>query len=409
MKSFNNLKQLLSTTGLVALTVVAGSATAQELSDNTVKIGVLTDMSSLYSDSTGAGSVLAAQMAIDDFGGQVLGRKIELISADHQNKADVAALTARNWWETQKVDVIVDLPGSAPAEAVKEVGRELKKIDFITGAGSSALSNKGCSPYSVHWNYDTYSNANTIGPELVKRGFKTWYFITADYSFGHQLQADTTAAVEAAGGKVVGSVRHPANSSDFSSFVAQAQASGAKMIGLANTGADALNSLKSMRELGVLETGQSVEVAVGDSNVYQALGLDTAKGILTVIAAYWDLNDETRAFSKRFFEKQRMMPQQTHMGTYTAVQHYLQALKAAGTDNSDKVMEAIREIPIRNMLWKEGKVRIDGRAIHEMYLWEGKKPEESKGEWDVLKLVATVSADKAFRPLEQSECALVRK
>jgi len=396
---------LLLTVSVTAVNI----ASAQQLSDDVVKIGVLTDMSSLYSDSTGAGSVFSAELAIEDFGGQVLGKKIEIISADHQNKADVAALTARSWWETQKVDAIVDLPGSAPAEAVKEVGRELKKIDFITGAGSSALSNQGCSPYSIHWNYDTYSNAWAVGPELVKQGYDSWYFITADYSFGHQLQEDLTAAVESAGGKIVGSVRHPANSADFSSFVLQAQASGAKMIGLANTGADALNTLKSMRELGVIDGGQNAFVAVGDSNVMHSLGLPTAKGINTVVAAYWDLNDETRAFSKRFFEKLKKMPQQTHLGTYTAVLHYLKAIEAAGTDDSDKVMEKVRELPIDNMLWKGGEVRIDGRAVHDMYVWQAKTPEESTQEWDVLKLVATIPGDKAFRPLDQSSCPLVKK
>jgi len=398
---------MLATSMLSAL-VFSVTAQAQEPSDGVVKIGVLTDMSSLYSDSTGQGSVLAAQMAIDDFGGEVLGKKIELISADHQNKADVAALSARKWWETEHVDAIFDLPGSATAEAVKEVGRELKKIDFITGAGASSLSNKGCSPYSVHWNYDTYANANAIGPTLVNQGNDTWFFITADYSFGHQLQADTTAAVEGAGGKVLGDVKHPANSADFSSFVLQAQSSGAKMIGLANTGADALNSLKAMRELGVFEGGQNAVITVGDSNLFTALGLPTAKGLIVVIAAYWDLNDETRAFSRRFYEKQKMMPQQTHMGTYTAILHYLEAVKAAGTDDSDKVMEKVREIPINNMLWKNGKVRIDGRAVHDMYVWQGKTPEESKEEWDVLKLIATIPGDQAFRPLEQSECPLVK-
>lgn len=402
-------KRLCFGTSLLVLAAMGSSAQAQELSDGKVKIGVLTDMSSLYSDSTGAGSVTAAEMAIADFGGEVLGKKIEIISADHQNKADVAALTARDWWENKQVDMIVDLPGSATAEAAKEVGRQLKKIDFITGAGSSALSNKGCSPYSVHWNYDTYSNANAVGPELVKQGYDTWYFITADYSFGYQLQEDTAKAVEGAGGKVIGSVRHPANSSDFSSYVLQAQSSGAKMIGLANTGADALNSLKSMSELGVLEGGQNAVVTVGDSNVFQSVGLPASKGLMTVIAAYWDLNDETRAFSKKFYEKHKMMPQQTHMGTYTAVLHYLQAVKAAGTDDADKVMENIREIPINNMLWKNGHVRIDGRTVHDMYVWQAKTPEESKSEWDVLKLIATIPGEKAFRPLEQSDCPLVEK
>lgn len=394
---------------LLVLAAMGSLAQAQELSDGKVKIGVLTDMSSLYSDSTGQGSVTAAEMAIADFGGEVLGKKIEIISADHQNKADVTALTARDWWENKQVDMIVDLPGSATAEAAKEVGRELKKIDFITGAGSSALSNKGCSPYSVHWNFDTYSNANAVGPELVKQGFDTWFFITADYSFGHQLQEDTTKAIEAVGGKVIGSVRHPANSSDFSSYVLQAQSSGAKMIGLANTGADGLNTLKSMAELGIREGGQNTVLTVGDANVFHSLGLQTSNGLMTVIAAYWDMNDETRAFSKKFYEKQKMMPQQTHMGTYTAVLHYLDAVKAAGTDDSDKVMEKIREIPINNMLWKNGSVRIDGRAVHDMYVWQAKKPEESTSEWDVLKLVATVPGEKAFRPLEQSECPLVKK
>lgn len=409
MASRKNTRHVVRVAGVTVSAFVSTMASAQSPSDGVVKIGVLTDMSSLYSSSTGPGSVLAAQMAVADFGGTVLGKPIEIISADHQNKADVAALTARTWWDREKVDVIVDLPGSATAQAVKEVGRELKKIDIITGAGASALSNEGCSPYSVHWNYDTYSNANAVGPALVRQGYKEWYFITADYSFGEQLQADTTAAITAAGARVLGAVKHPANSSDMSSYVLQAQASGAKMIGLADTGNDALNTLKAMKELGVFDTGVTAVLTVGDSNVYQALGLKTAKGIQTVLAGYWDQNDETRAFSKRFVEKMKFPPQTTHLGTYTAVMHYLAAVKAAGTDDADAVMKQMRDIPINNMLWKNGKVRIDGRAVHDLTVWRGKTPEQSKSEWDLLELVATVPGDQAFRPLDKSACPLVKK
>lgn len=409
MKSMRFTRSAIGATALISAPFWAAAASAQQVSDDVVKIGVLTDMSSLYSSASGPGSVLAAQMAVADFGGKVLGKPIEIISADHQNKPDVAALTARTWWEREKVDVIVDLPGSAPAEAVKEVGRELKKIDMITGAGASSFTNEGCSPYSVHWMFDTYSNAYAVGPSLVKDGNKTWFFITADYSFGHQLKADTTAAVEGAGGKIIGEVKHPANSSDLSSYVLQAQASGAQMIGLADTGNDALNALKSMRELGVLDGGQKAVLTVGDAAVFQTLGLKTSQGLLTVIAGYWDQNDETRAFSKRFAEKMKAPPQQTHLGTYTAVLHYLNAVQAAGTDQSDAVMAKMRDLPINNMLWKGGKVRIDGRAVHDMYVWRAKTPAQSKGEWDVLELAATVPGDKAFRPLEQSKCPLVKK
>lgn len=393
--------------GTAAIGMMAGLAAA-EVSGDVIRIGVLTDMSSLYSDSTGQGSVFAAEMAVADFGGEVLGKKIEIVSADHQNKADVSALKSREWFEGG-VDVIVDLPGSATAEAAKEVGRELKKITLITGAGASTLSNEGCSPYSVHWNYDTYSNANAVVPPLVAEGNDTWFFITADYSFGHALQADATAAIEKAGGKVLGDVKHPANSADFSSYVLQAQSSGAKMIALANTGADALNTLKSMHEMGVLAGGQKAVFMVGDANVFNSLGVQVSQGIATVIAAYWDLNDETRAFTERFQEKIGHPPQQTHMGTYTAVQHYLKAVEAAGTDESDAVMAKIREVPIDNMLWKGGYVREDGRAVHDMYVWQAKTPEESTGPWDVLKLIATIPGDKAFRPLSESACPLVKK
>lgn len=404
-----NRRQAIATLagGTAAMALAAGAAFAQ-VSDDAVRIGVLTDMSSLYSDSTGPGSVLAAEMAVADFGGTVLGKPIEIVSADHQNKADVTAIKVREWFEGG-VDVIVDLPGSATAEAAKEVGREMKKITFITGAGASTLSNEGCSPYSVHWNYDTYSNANAVVQPLVAAGNDTWFFITADYSFGHALQADATAAIEKAGGKVLGEVKHPANSSDFSSYVLQAQSSGAKMIGLANTGADALNTLKAMNEMGIMAGGQKAVLMVGDSNVFHSLSLPVSQGIVTVIAAYWDQNDETRAFSARFVEKMGQPPMQTHLGTYTAVLHYLQAVEAAGTDDSDAVMAKVREIPISNILWKEGQVREDGRAIHEMFVWQGKTPEESTADWDVLKLIATVPGADAFRPLADSACPLVKK
>lgn len=398
------LAGLVLTTSAAAL--AAGTVTAQQISDGVVRIGVLTDMSSLYADNTGTGSVLAAQMAIEDFGGTVLGVPVEMVSADHQFRADVAALRTREWFEGS-VDMIVDLPGSSTAEAAKEVGRELRRITMITGAGSSQLSNQGCSPYSVHWTFDTYSNANAIAPVLLERGLDRWFFITADYSFGHALEADTTAAVLAGGGTVVGSVRHPPNLSDFSSFVVQAQASGANIIGLANTGADALNTIIAMQEMGLVDQGIRAALIVGDANEYRAMGPELGEGLLSVMAAYWNLNEETAAFAQRFRARRGTPPMKTHLGTYTAVLHYLQAVEAAGTDESDAVMAAMRELPINNMMWQNGEVRIDGRATHEVFVMEGKPASEMADEWDVVRVIATVQGDVAFRALSESECPLV--
>ena len=403
------MKKMTIRAGFSLATMFAAQAGfAEGYSDDVVRIGVLTDMASIYSDSTGTGSVTAVKLAIEEFGGEVNGVPIEMVSGDHQFKADVSALLARQWFDDEGVDMIVDLAGSSTAEAAKEVGRELDKITMIVGAGSSGLANEGCSPVSIHWNYDTYSNAFAMGPTLVKEGYDKWFLITVDYSFGHALSADLTAAVESAGGQIVGEVRHPFGTADFSSYMLQAQASGANMVGLANTGPDALNSLKSMREMGLIDAGINAAVAVGDANVFQAVGLPTVQGIRTVIAGYHDLNDETKAFSARFEAIEGKPPQQTHLGDYTAVQHYLESVKAAGTDTTSDVMEAIRATPINNMLWKNGKVREDGRAVHEMYVWEAKTPEESTGEWDVLKLNATISGDDAFRPLSDSSCPLVK-
>lgn len=389
-----------------ALALFSGAVSAQEISGGVVRIGVLTDMSSLYADNTGSGSVLAGQMAIEDFGGTVLGVPVEMVSADHQFRADVAALRSREWFEGG-VDMIVDLPGSSTAEASKEVGREMRRITMITGAGSSALTNEGCSPYSVHWTFDTYSNANAIAPALVRQGLDRWFFITADYSFGHALEEDTTAAVLAAGGSVVGSVRHPPNSSDYSSFVVQAQASGANIIGLANTGADALNTIIAMQEMGLVDQGIRAALTVGDANEYRAMGPELGEGLLSVMAAYWNINEETAAFSERFRARHGRPPMSTHLGTYTAVLHYLQAVENAGTDESDAVMAAIRDLPINNMMWSDGEVRIDGRATHEVFVLEGKAASEMTDEWDVAEVVVTVTGDVAFRPLSESACPLV--
>lgn len=400
------LAGLALTTSAAAL--AAGAVLAQEVSGGVVRIGVLTDMSSLYADNTGTGSVLAAQMAIDDFGGSVLGMPIEMVSADHQFRADVAALRAREWFEGG-VDMIVDLPGSSTAEAAKEVGREMRRITMITGAGSSGLSNEGCSPYSVHWTFDTYSNANAIVPALLEQGLDRWFFITADYSFGHALEADTSAAVLAGGGTIVGSVRHPPNSSDFSALVVQAQASGANIIGLANTGADALNTIIAMQEMGLVAQGIRAALTVGDANEYRAMGPELGEGLLSVMAAYWNVNEETAAFAQRFRAQRGIPPMSTPLGTYTAVTHYLQAVERAGTDDSDAVMAAMRELPINNMMWHNGEVRVDGRATHEVFVLEGKPASEMADEWDVASVIATVQGDVAFRPLSESVCPLVTR
>jgi branched-chain amino acid transport system substrate-binding protein len=398
------MKGLLAAVAAVALSV--GSAAAQ--SGGPVKIGVLNDMSSLYADIGGKGSVEAAKMAAED-AGPVLGKPVEVIGADHQNKPDIGANIARQWYDTEGVDVITDVPTSSVALAVNEVSREKKKLALWSGPATSDLTGPKCNAYAASWVYDTYALAHVTGSAVVKSGGDTWYFLTADYAFGHALQRDTATVVQESGGKVLGDVKVPLNTPDFSSFLLQAQSSKAKIIGLANAGGDTINSIKQGAEFGIVEGGQKFAGLLLFLTDIHSLGLKTAQGLQLSGPFYWDMNDETRAFSKRFADRVGHPPTFTQAGVYSAMHHYLEAIKAIGTKDPDKVMEKMRATPINDFMTKNGKLRIDGRVVRDFYLFEVKKPAESKGEWDLYKLLQTVPGDQAFRPLDKGECPLVKK
>ena len=400
----------LRTTLLAAMSLIAANAAHAEMSGNVVKIGVLNDQSSLYTDLAGQGSVVAAQMAVEDFGGKVNGTAIEIVSADHQNKADVGSNAAREWLDVGGVDVIVDVPNSGVALAVNEIVKEKNKVFLISGAASSALTGEKCSPNTVHWTYDTWSLANGTGKAIVKTGGDSWYFITADYAFGHALEKDTAAVVESNGGKVLGAVRAPLNNADFSSFLLQAQSSGAKIVGLANAGADTTNAIKQAAEFGIVAGGQSLAGLLIFITDVHALGLPTAQGLIFTESFYWDNNDATRAFAKKFAERDGgIHPTMIHAGVYSAVTHYLKALAAVGADSDGKaIVDKMKELPTEDPLFGKGTIRADGRKIHDMYLFEVKKPEESKGPWDYYKLRATIPAAEAFRPLDKGGCPFVK-
>jgi branched-chain amino acid transport system substrate-binding protein len=406
------MKQQLSALFLsTALSVaVATGAFAQ---DKTIKIGVLTDNSGLYSDLGGAGSTLAAQMAVEDSGLAAKGWKIDVISADHQNKPDIGTSIARQWIDVEKVDIFMDVLNSGVALAVNNVVKEKNAIMINTGAASSDLTNAQCSPNTIHWVYDTYMLANSTGQALVKAGGDSWYFLTADYAFGHALERDTAAVVTKSGGKVVGAVRHPLNTADFSSFLLQAQASKAKIIGMANAGGDTTNTIKQAAEFGIVSGGQKLAGLLLFITDVHSLGLKVAQGLNFTETFYWDLNDGTRAFSKRFSEKtkNKAMPSMVQAGVYSGLIHYFKALDAMGGNPHDgaKVVAKMKEMPTDDALFGKGTIRVDGRKLHPAYLFEVKKPEESKGPWDYYKLVGTTPGDQAFRPLSESACALVKK
>ena len=392
----------------LAIALSGGAAQAQ-ISDDVVKIGVLTDMSSLYSDATGKGSLVATQMAVEDFGGKVKGKPIVVLAGDHQNKPDVGVNIARNWIDNDKLDAVFDVPTSSVALAVSTLLTEKNKIFINSGGGSSDLTGKACSPIFVHYTYDTYALSSVAGKAMVKRGEDTWFFLTADYAFGHALERDATNIVKAAGGKVVGSVRHPLNTSDFSSFLLQAQASKAKVIALANAGGDSTNAQKQAAEFGITQGGQKLIALLQEITDTHSLGLQQEQGLILTDGFYWDMNDETRAFSKRFLEKVGHMPTMIQAGLYSATMHYLQAIDATGTDDTAKVMAKMKATPINDFFAKNGHIREDGRMVHDMYLFEVKKPSESKGEWDLYKLLATVPGDEAFRPMSEGGCPYIKK
>ena len=392
----------------LALAASISPAWAQ-LSGDVVKIGVATDLSSLYADINGPGAVLATQMAIEDFGGTVLGKKIEMVSADIQNKADVAATTARRWYDTEKVDVILGSGASSSSIATAGVAGEKKKVYLATDPASSDLTGKLCNPYTIHWVYDTAALANGTGSAVVKAGGKSWFFLTADYAFGYALERDVSTVVKAAGGNVLGGVKHPINTNDFSSFLLQAQASKAQVIGLANAGGDTISSIKQAAEFGIVKGGQKLAGLLVFINDIHSLTLNTTQGMLLTESYYWDLNDDTRKWAKRFFEKMKKMPNMVQAGTYSSVMHYLKAVQAAGTDETGAVMAKMKATPVNDFFAKNGKIREDGRMIKDMYLFEVKKPSESKYPWDYYKLKATIPGDQAFLPIAKSSCPLVKK
>ncbi len=381
--------------------------THAQVSDDVVKIGVLADMSGLYSDLSGTGSVAAAQMAAEDFGGTVLGKRIEIVFADHQNKPDIGANIARAWYDREQVDAIADVPVSSVAFAVQEIGRQRNKVLLISSSGASDLTGKSCSPVSVHWTYDTYALANTAGGALLKEGGDTWFFITADYAFGHALERDTAALIKASGGRVLGAVRHPQDTTDFSSFLLQAQGSHAKVIGLANAGGDTVNSVKQANEFGIPQGGQRIVGLLTYISDVHSMGLANAQGLLLASAFYWDLTDETRAWTRRFVGRVNKVPTMAHAGTYGAVLHYLKAVRAAGTDDGPTVVKKMKELPIDDFFTKNGRVREDGRVIRDIYLFQVKTPAESKGRYDYYKLIDTVPGEQAFRPLNEGGCPMI--
>src|SRR5436309_5672402 len=402
------MKRIVAGVFAAALAMSSTSALAQ--AKPPLKLGGILDMSGLYADITGAGSEMAAKMAAEDFGGEVLGRRIEIIAADHLNKADLSANIARDMLDNQGVEMIWDVAASATALAALEIAKARNKIIMFNGPGSIRLTNEACGPLTVHYVFDTFAQANTTGYAAVKQGLDSWFFLTADYAFGQDLEKDTTNVVVKAGGKVLGSVKHPLNTSDFSSFLLQAQSSKAKVVGLANAGGDTINAIKQAAEFGLTKSGgQKLSPLLAFVTDIDSVGLETAQGLLLAEAFYWDLNDDTRAFSKRFQERVKRPPTAAQASVYSSVLHYLKAAKAAGTTDAAAVMKVMKETPVNDMFARNGKIREDGRMVHDMYLFEVKKRSESKARWDYYKLLATVPGSEAFQPLEASRCPLVKK
>lgn len=394
-----------------ALMTWASPAAAQStgrLSGDVVRIGVLADISGIFADLSGKGSIEAVRMAVEDFGGRMFGRPIEVISADHQNKADVGAAKAREWFDTGGVDLINDLANSGVALAVAGVAKEKKRHVIVNGASNVGVTNQMCSPYAVHYAYDAYSLAHGTGRAVVEQGGDTWFFLTVDFAFGIGLEQQVSDVVRGAKGRVVGAARHPLGTTDFSSYMLQAQASKAKIVGLASTGNDAINAIKAANEFGVTKTQKLAALLLWISDIH-ALGLPVAQGLQLTNAWYWDMNDESRAFARRYLQRVGLMPNMAQAGNYSSTLHYLKAVQAAGSDDPDAVSAMMRQMPINDMFTKDGRIRADGRMVHDMYLWEVKAPAESRYAWDYLKPLKTIPAAQAFMPLEQSSCYLVKK
>jgi branched-chain amino acid transport system substrate-binding protein len=402
------VKKLISVACTAALATLSAGAQAQ-ISGGVVKIGVLTDLSGTYSDLAGSGAVLATKMAVEDFiAKEKPNFKIEVVSADHQNKADIASNKAREWFEREGVDTATELVTTSVALAVMKVAKEKDRIALMSGPASTPITNEQCNDVTVHYTYDTYALANGTAKAVTRQGGRTWFFLTADYAFGQALEKDASAVVTANGGKVLGSVRHPFPGSDFSSFLLKAQSSGAQVIGLANAGADTTNAIKQAAEFGITPTQSLAGLLMFITDIH-SLGLRTTQGMYLTEGFYWDLNDETRAWSKRFFSVQKKMPTMVQAGQYSSVYHYLNAVKAAGTDDTKKVMAQMKKMPINDFFAKNGKIREDGRMVHDMYLMQVKKPSESKYPWDYYNVRQTIPAAEAFQPLSQSRCPLVKK
>lgn len=402
-------RQIAAVLAVVAGFLVTGPVFSQEkISDRVVKLGVLTDMSGPYSDNNGPGSVLAAQMAVDDFGGKVRGVPIELVYADNLNKPDVGVNIARRWLDAEKVDALVDIAASSVALAVGDVAAERNKIILNSGSSTTRITNEQCNRVTAHWTYDTYALGKSTASEITKRGGDTWFFITADYVFGHSLEKDARTFIEASGGKVLGAIKAPFPTSDFSSYVLRAQESGAKVVVFANSGADLVNGMKTAGEFNITAKQQVTGLLVMINDIH-AMGLKAAGGMLVTEAFYWNLNEQTRAWSMRFYEKRKRMPTMIQAGIYSMVTHYLKAIEAVGTDEAQAVMAQMRATPVNDFFAKNGRLREDGKMVHDMYLFEVKKPAESKEPWDYYKLVATIPAERAFIPLSESRCPLIKR
>lgn len=404
------IRVLLLSAALSILAAESSVAQTTKISGNVVKIGVLGDFSGPFENLSGKGALEAVRMAVEDFGGSVDGKKIEVVSADHQNKPDIASNVARQWYDVEGVDMINDLAQSASALAVLPLAKQFNRIAIVNSASSTEITGAKCTPNSVHYTIDTYAEAKGTGTAILDQGYDSFFFLTADYAYGHSLERDVSAIVKARGGKIIGSVRHPFNTSDFSSFILQAQSSGAKVIALANAGGDTVNAIKAAQEFGVGRDGKQIVVGmlvfIGDVH---ALGLKTAQGLVLTTAFYWDLNEETRAWSKRFYDRVGKMPQMTHAGDYSSTLHYLKAVQAAGTDDAQAVMEKMREMPVNDVFAKNGQIRADGLMVHDLLLVQVKKPEESTRAWDYYKVLSVIPGKEAYKALEESVCPLVKK
>ena len=401
-------RRLLATAAAI-FTLSAVSAANAQISDNVVKLGVLNDQSGPYVDLAGPGSVLATQMAAEDFGGTVLGAKIEVVSADHQNKPDIGSAVVRRWYDEQQVDAIIDVPTSSVAMAVQEITKQKERVFLISGAASEALSNKACSPFAIQTSDDTYALTVGTTKAIVENGGNTWFFLTADYVFGHLIEEQSRKLIESMGGKVLGAVRHPQNTADFANFLLQAKQSGAKVLGLANAGNDTINAIRQAGEFGLLAGGQQMAGLILFSSDIKALGLKAAQGLMLTESFYWDMNDKTREFSLRFQKRfGGKMPTREQATAYATALHYFKSIKAAGTDKADAVVRKMKDTPM-DFFGASGSIRADGRFIHDLMLYQVKTPAESKSEWDLYKPLRVIKGESAFSPLDKSECSLVKK